>query len=148
MTSDRKREANRRNAARGTGPRSAAGRARSSRNAMRHGLLANFSQDDALSPRDRLALARLAAEAQMTILHARAARVRILEDALAACSSPGPEGAVCGCALPPMTGAAYLRVLPQLIKFSRYEGEALLQRRRGLWIMKQAAALSSGGSSS
>jgi hypothetical protein len=130
---------------------------------MRHGLLANFSQDEALSaktenlaallagedaPRDRLALARLAAEAQMTILRARAARVRILEDALAACSSPGPEGAACGCPLPPMTGAAYLRVLPQLIKFGRYEGEALLQRRRGLWIMKQAAALSSGGSSS
>jgi hypothetical protein len=163
MTSDRKREANRRNAARSTGPRSAAGRARSSRNAMRHGLLANFSQGDAPcaktenlaallagedAPRDRLALARLAAEAQMTILRARAARVRILEDALAACSSPGPEGAACGCALPPMTGAAYLRVLPQLIKFSRYEGEALLQRRRGLWIMKQQTVLSSGGSSS
>jgi hypothetical protein len=164
MTSDRKLEANRRNAARSTGPRSAAGRARSSRNAVRHGLLANFSKDDALSaktenlaallagegaPRDRLAPARLAAEAKMTVLRARAARVRFLEDALAACSSRGPEGAACGCAPPPVTGAVYLRVLPEeLIKLSRYEGEALSQRRRGLWIMKQQTALSSGSSSS
>jgi len=151
MTSDRKLEANRRNAARSTGPRSAAGRARSSRNAVRHGLLANFSKDDALSaemeslaallagegaPRDRLALSRLAAVAEMTILRIRAARVRFLEDAVAACSSPGS------------VGAAYLRVLPELIKFNRYEGEALSQRRRGLWMMQQDTVLSSGGSSS
>jgi hypothetical protein len=151
MTSDRKREANRRNAARSTGPRSAAGRGRSSRNAMRHGLLANFSRDDALSaktenlaavlagegaPRDRSALARLAAEAQMTVLRVRAARVRFLEDAFAACSSPGSEG------------AGYLSALPELIKFSRYEGEALSQRRRGLRIMQQETVLSSGGNSS
>jgi hypothetical protein len=163
MTSDRKLEANRRNAARSTGPRSAAGRARSSRNAVRHGLLANFSKDDALSaktenlaalladegaPQDRLALAQLAAEAQMTVLRVRASRVRFLEDALAACSSRGPEGAACGCAPPPVTGAAYLRVLPELIKFSRYEGEALSLRRRGLWIMKKQTALNSGSSSS
>src|ERR1700719_2377781 len=134
MTSDRRREANRRTAARSAASRSAAGRARSSRNAMRHGLLANFSNDDALCaktedlaallagegvPRDRLALARLAAQAQMTILRARAARVRFLEKAMAACSSPGPEGAACDSAPPPMTGLAYLRVLPELIKFSR-----------------------------
>jgi len=118
---------------------------------MRHGLLANFLQDDGLSaktedlaallagegaPRDRLALARLAADAQMTILRARAARVRFLEDAFAACTSPESEG------------APYLSVLPELIKFSRYEGEALLQRRRGFWLMKQETALISGGSSS
>ena len=75
------------------------------------------------------------------ILRARAARVGFLEDALAACSSPGREGAAC-------VAAAYLRVLPELIKFSRYEGEALSQRGRGLWIMKQETVLSSGGSSS
>jgi hypothetical protein len=46
-----------------------------------------------------------------------------------------------------MMGPAYLRVLPELIKFNRYEGEALSQRRRGLRIMKQATSLSSGGSS-
>jgi len=163
MMSERKLEANRRNAARSTGPRSAAGRARSSRNAMRHGLAANPSTDDALSAnaerlaalfagegagRDRLALARLAAEAQLTILRARAARIRLLEEALAACSSPEREGAACGCALSPTTAPAYLRVLPELIKFSRYEGEALSQRRRGLWIMDRETMLSSGGSSS
>jgi hypothetical protein len=75
------------------------------------------------APRERLALARLAAEAQLTVLRVRGAQIRLLEDALAACSSPGPEGAAGG--LAPMTGAAYLRVLPELIKFSRYAGEAL-----------------------
>jgi len=123
---------------------------------MRHGLSANHSNDDALSAkterlaallagegagRDRLALARLAAETQLTILRARAARVGVLEEALAACASTGLEGAACA-------AAAYLRVLPELIKFSRYEGEALSQRRRGLWIMKQKTVLSSGGRSS
>ena len=96
------------------------------------------------APRERLALARLAAEAQLTVLRVRGAQIRLLEDALAACSSPGPEGAAGG--LAPMTGAAYLRVLPELIKFGRYAGEALSRRRRGLCIMKQEAALSFGGS--
>jgi hypothetical protein len=130
---------------------------------MRHGLSANHARDDALfaktqrlaallagesAGQDRLALALLAAEAQLTILRARAARVRLLEEALAACSSTGCEGAACGCAPPPTTAPAYLRVLPELIKFSRYEGEALSQRRRGLWIMAQETMLNSGGSSS
>ena len=128
---------------------------------MRHGLSASHPRDDALAAkterlaallagegagRDRLALARLAAEAQLTVLRARAARVSLLEEALAACSSNGREGAACDCA-PPITAPAYLRVLPELIKFSRYEGEALSQRRRGLWIMNRETALSSGGSS-
>ncbi len=118
---------------------------------MRHGLLANFSKDEGLSaraenlaavlagegaPRDRLALARFAAEAQVMILRIRAARVRFLEDVFAACSIPGSEG------------AGYLSALPELIKLSRYEGEALSQRRRGLRVMQQDTVLSSGGSSS
>jgi hypothetical protein len=85
--SKRKLEANRRNAARSTGPRSAAGRDRARRNAMRHGLLANDPKDDALCAKterlaallageaaggDQLALARLAAEAQLAVLRARA----------------------------------------------------------------------------
>lgn len=40
MTTERQRAANRRNAARSTGPKSAAGQARASRNARRHGLTA------------------------------------------------------------------------------------------------------------
>jgi hypothetical protein len=102
---------------------------------MRQGLLANCPKDDALcvkteniaallagegAPRDRLALGRLAAEAQLTVLRVPAAQIRLLlEDALAVCLSPGPESAACGCAPPPMVGTAYLRVRPELIKFNR-----------------------------
>jgi hypothetical protein len=82
----------------------------------------------------------------LTILRARAARVGLLEEAMAACSSTGHEDPACGCA--PTTAAAYLHVLPELIKFSRYEGEALSRRRHGLWIMDRQTMLSSGGSSS
>ena len=41
-TSPNKIEANRRNAKKSTGPRSAAGKAKSSRNAVKHGLLAGL----------------------------------------------------------------------------------------------------------
>jgi hypothetical protein len=43
MTSDSRRAANRRNAKKSTGPRTAAGKASSSRNALRHGLLARHT---------------------------------------------------------------------------------------------------------
>jgi hypothetical protein len=46
MTSARQSEANRRNAARSTGPRSRAGKCRSSLNALRHGLCIDFSFTD------------------------------------------------------------------------------------------------------
>src|SRR5262249_38567789 len=47
MTSETKRAANRRNAARSTGPRSAAGKKRASQNALRHGLAISLLQDAA-----------------------------------------------------------------------------------------------------
>src|SRR5580704_695976 len=98
MTTNRKIDGNRRNAARSTGPRSSLGRARSSRNSRRHGFAANYSMDRVpseeaerlarlLADNDpsppRLAQARIAAEAQLTIQRVRAARVTYLNLGLA-----------------------------------------------------------------
>src|SRR6516162_9199576 len=47
MTSETRRAANRRNAARNTGPRSAAGKKRASQNALRHGLAISLRHDAA-----------------------------------------------------------------------------------------------------
>jgi hypothetical protein len=47
----RKDDANRANARRSTGPRTAAGKARASRNAVRHGLSVSVLADPALSDR-------------------------------------------------------------------------------------------------
>jgi hypothetical protein len=94
MTSERQIAANRRNAARSTGPTTAAGKGRSSRNALRHGLsqpAARTSQvaneidtlvrelvGDAASPNE-LDLAREAAERQIEILRVRRERQRLIE---------------------------------------------------------------------
>jgi hypothetical protein len=93
MTSDRKIAANRHNAARSTGPHSLAGKARSSRNALRHGLAASLAHISAGSEEvERLAQAimgkgsdpallysaRTAAEAEFEILRIRTARVALI----------------------------------------------------------------------
>ena len=57
MSSERLRQANRANAARSTGPRSRAGRAKAARNARRYGLSLPVMADAALAP-EVAALAR------------------------------------------------------------------------------------------
>jgi len=88
MASDRKIAANRKNALRSTGPRSAAGKTRVSRNAVRHGLSAPIADLPVSAEMDRLARklagefatpqrleqARIAAEAEFEILRVRAHR--------------------------------------------------------------------------
>jgi hypothetical protein len=88
-TSERKALANRRNAARSTGPRSPAGKSRARGNRLRHGLDAAVSHYGCLSAQvERLAsalvdtgdplirdLAAQAAEAQLTLLRVRQMRV-------------------------------------------------------------------------
>jgi hypothetical protein len=83
MTTERQIVANRQNAKKSTGPRSAAGKVRSSRNAYRHGLsvpsgnIEPFAQDvlelaRALSPSlDHASAAYNAAEAQIDLLRAQ-----------------------------------------------------------------------------
>jgi hypothetical protein len=112
MTSERQIAANRRNAARSTGPKTAAGKERASRNSWRHGLsrpaiptpeVANdieaLARDllggDAASP-NQLGLAREAAEGQIEIMRARRERQRLIEavmtQASGACGSGSGSG--------------------------------------------------------
>ena len=97
MTSDRKIKANRANARASTGPKTAQGRARTARNALRHGLSLPVRSDPALSEEvEALAreiagpdanakiqeLARRVAEAQIDLRRVRYARHQLLSSAL------------------------------------------------------------------
>ena len=138
MTTDRQRDANRRNAQGSTGPRSAAGRRRSSRNATRHGLTAEISDGDA--PPEVLALAgALAAEyacdmeaaldaarAQHALLRVRRAVADALDEALSRGSSGEGGGGAPGdddCARAVWT---YARAAS---KYDTYERKTLSRRR-------------------
>ena len=98
MTSPAKIAANRRNARRSTGPRSAAGKARARRNAFRHGLATPASLDHVAMDRiddlvvaltrdfpDQLEfeLATVAAEAQAEIERVRQTKVTLVNRAYA-----------------------------------------------------------------
>ena len=94
MTSARQIAANRRNAQRSTGPRSRAGRARSSRNALKHGLAITLTHDpemaeevsalaaaiagEARGDATLLAFAGTIAEAELDLIRVRMARVQLL----------------------------------------------------------------------
>src|SRR5262249_35840863 len=98
LTSEHKIEANRANAQASTGPKTADGRARAARNALRHGLSLPVCSNPALSEEvEALAreiagpdanaetqdLARHIAEAQIDLRRVRYARYKLLSDALA-----------------------------------------------------------------
>jgi hypothetical protein len=97
MTSARKIEANRRNALRSTGPRTAAGKTRAAQNARRHGLNLPAGGDPAWSDEikalarsiagedaqpERYELACRIAEAQIDVVRARRARRELLPAAV------------------------------------------------------------------
>jgi hypothetical protein len=93
MASERQIAANRRNAQKSTGPRSASGRKRSGQNALRHGLarpvsLADFEKQvedlarqisEGSDDPATLALARIAAEAELELSRIRQVRKAIIE---------------------------------------------------------------------
>ena len=103
MTSERQRLANRANAAASSGPKSAAGKQRAARNALRHGLRTSIYADeglaaevetmarriggDALRP-EFFDIARAVAEAQVGVERVRRCRGRLLFKAMSASRVP------------------------------------------------------------
>jgi hypothetical protein len=165
MTSETRRAANRRNAARGTGPRSAADKKRASRNALRHGLATSLHQDAATqaeiertaklicgdgASRLKYELALIRAESEIVLRRARIARVAIIERAMntvranAAQQQGGAHPRRGACADAPATAAptdieALRQALPQLVRLERYARRAFL---RGDRAARRLAAIS------
>ncbi|UWU66928.1 hypothetical protein [Bradyrhizobium sp. NC92] len=106
MASERQIAANRRNAAKSTGPRSAGAKKRTSRNALRHGLAASFAENPdevamidqlaqqiAGSRQERIALAcaRDAAVAQFDLARVRRAKAELIRQVAEFGSVDPPE---------------------------------------------------------
>ena len=132
MSSERKIAANRQNASHSTGPRTAHGKKRASRNALRHGLTVSILQDsDMLVEVEQLARAivgvnatplqfsqaQTIAEAELDIVRIRRIRVATIDQAM----TEGIDEA-----------EAILRSLPLLEKIDRYERRALSRRKRAI----------------
>lgn len=155
MVSTHKVVANRRNAARSTGPKTARGKARARRNAYKHGLAIPVLNDPAISKEIErvarsmvgkrngpyeLAQARVAAEAEFDLHRVRAARVKIIEQAIGAANELGAvvetQHALETHDSPAAIGApmlrAFLRALPELETMDRYERRALSRRGRAI----------------
>ncbi|WP_439401360.1 hypothetical protein ACNJYA_32415 [Bradyrhizobium sp. DASA03068] len=123
MTSIRQIEANRRNAKRSTGPKTAGGKTRSSRNALRHGLACSAISDPAEAAKLAVAIASglghpVAPDAAMALARSKLARLQIrsLRQSMLAALLTGP--------LP-----ADLKGLQGL---ERYDRAALVQQKRTL----------------
>jgi hypothetical protein len=142
----RKIEANRRNAKRSTGPRSAAGKTRSRQNAYRHGLAAAARLGGPASPAlaalisklvgdnptiERLVHARSVAEAQLTL--DRICQVRA--DLINAGLRRGQQDSVNVQSQGFDEAAALCGVLPELLQLVRYEDCAFARRRRAMRLL-------------
>jgi hypothetical protein len=139
MTSPAKAEANRRNAQRSTGPRSAAGKARTARNAYQHGLSLPISDDQSLRDVAELMdalklefdaaghaeLVLRAAEGQIELQRARRLKADLLnQEAKRAGATALP--------LEERVAEAFVRTVGKLPAFERYEARALSKRRGAL----------------
>src|SRR6266545_3655258 len=141
MASAAKIAANRRNAQRSTGPRSAVGKARARHNAFRHGLCRPVGHDDvALALINNLAAAfapdtldgpeieaaMFAAEAQVEILRVRRAKVDLVNRAADHLRDEDARS------LPPEERAtlAFAQNAKTLAAFDRYERRARSRRNR------------------
>jgi hypothetical protein len=133
MTSAKAIAANRRNARRSTGPRTAAGKRQAAANSVTHGVTASMPADlttgeivrriatvlagPGASPR-RLALVMPVAEAQAEVMRIRDARVALIN--LATANLPGRHAEAIG------------QSLTTLTRLDRYERRAMARRKRAL----------------
>jgi hypothetical protein len=145
MATDRQIAANRRNGALSRGPKTAAGKARSSRNALKHGLAIPITRDRAtareiqraarqMAPSavgDSIRNAQIVAEATFEL-----ARVRAAFEAVVARMSISSHTSNAGpwdtCSTGSGKSAAPIRTLAELDKLDRYERRAFSRRRRAL----------------
>jgi len=145
MATDRQIAANRRNGALSRGPKTAAGKARSSRNALKHGLAIPITRDRATARKiqraarqmapsavgDSIRNAQIAAEATFEL-----ARVRAAFEAVVARMSISSHTSNAGpwdtCSTGSGKSAAPIRTLAELDKLDRYERRAFSRRRRAL----------------
>ena len=136
MATVRQIAASQRNGSLSRGPKTSAGKARSSRNALKHGLSIPVNRDKTLR-RQIAVLARLlaqseagnvfgqaraAAEAELELVRARDVMGVVLTRAgITAEWNGGPE-----------QGSAVIKVLPKLQRVERYERRAFSKRKRAL----------------
>jgi hypothetical protein len=150
MASPRRTHANGANARRSTGPRTAAGKERSSRNALRHGLSAGEGRPSSaevlalaarITPADRPELAGLArqlAEAELDLRRVRSARLALIRAALAegerepGASAATPGGAPISISAEEHVAGAFARLGPSLQRLERYEDHARSRRKAAI----------------
>jgi hypothetical protein len=157
MTSATRIAANRANARASTGPRTAKGRRRSAKNALRHGLRVPISAEPHLvkevealardiagpeSDYEIVELARRVAEAQVDVARIQRSRHRRLSDEGsvqedAPLSAPGKADAKPSDA-DLRIATRLLEVANQLRPLERYERRALNRRRRAIWALDVA----------
>jgi hypothetical protein len=141
VTSQQKIEANRRNALRSTGPRTDAGKARSRRNALKHGLEVPLNRDDSFTERIEMLttelissfakpreIVRMTAEAQLELMRVQETRVDIINGKLRQ-QADTADGAVRDEA---RVAAAVAAALPDLVPLDRYERRALSRLKKVL----------------
>jgi hypothetical protein len=144
MARHRQIAANRRNGALSRGPKTAAGKARSSRNALKHGLAIPITRDRSTARKiqraarqmapsaveDSIRNAQIVAEATFELARVRAA----FEAVVARMSTSHRSNAGSGdtCSTGSGKSAASIRTLAELDKLDRYERRAFSRRRRAL----------------
>ena len=136
IISDRKIAANRRNAVKSTGPRTAVGRSRTRRNAWSHGLAAVHAHPsrrleveplavsiagDSVSP-DRLALAHVIAEAELELRRIEQARIALFGELLGGTDWSDAN-------LKPRLSP---ELLLKLVRLERYKRRAWSKRKKAL----------------